>query len=154
MRTLVEDYYGHIIRAVFNTTPKSQKLEFIPDSVKESIFSTMTDDSSEGEFTEEETDGYSGTWSIQPLVFSVMKRIVRWHYYTAHANEGLTLKHFQDAFGTVAGEHFFNKWHEFQFNFFSMIGYFNLETNNGQIFCNMVMKQIEEFEENQRNTHG
>lgn len=153
MQTLIEDFYGHIIRAEFSTTPQNDELEFIPDAVKEVIFSAMTDNSSDGTFTEEETDGYSGTWSIQPLAFSLMKRIVTWHYHTAHASKGLTLELFQQAYGTVSGEHYYHKWNELQFNVFSMISYFSLEAANGQIFCNMIMKQIEELEEEHRNTY-
>lgn len=150
MQTLTEGYYGHIIRAEFNTTPNKEKLEFIPDSVKEVIFSAMTDNSSDGEFTEEETNGYSGTWRIQPLAFSVMKRISTWSYHIPQTNKGLTLESFQNAYGAVAGEHFYHKWHELQFYFFSMISYFGHEVDNGQIFCNMIMEQVEEFEKTGR----
>lgn len=152
MQTLTENYYGHIVKAEFNTALNAEKLEFIPDSVKEVIFSAMTDNSLDGIFTEEETNGYSGTWSIQPLAFSVMRRISTWSYHTPQANKGLTLELFQNAYGTVAGEHFYHKWHELNFNFFSMISYFSLEADNGQVFCNMIMKQVEDFEKEYRNT--
>lgn len=155
MKILTEEYYGHILQVTFGTASDEATLEFIPDSVKEIIFSSMADNSDSGEFTEEETvgetgEGYSGSWWFQPLSFQLMKRIAVWDYYCVRATEGLTLKLFQETYGTAVGTHFYDKWCEFKFNFFKMIRYFSPGDNAGQLFCNMIMKQVEEYEEKQR----
>lgn len=151
-QTLTEEYYGHIIEVEFTTTPESKDLEFVPDSVKEVIFNNLTDDSDSGEFSEEETgDGYSGTWKVQPLNFQLLLRIVNWDYNCVRATEGLTLELFQKSYGNVMGAHYYGKWCEFKFNFFKMIRYFNQYMDAGQTFCNMVMKQVEGYEEKRRN---
>lgn len=151
-QTLTEEYYGHIIEVEFTTTPESEELEFVPDSVKEVIFNNLTDDSDSGEFTEEETgNGYSGTWKVQPLSFQLMLRIVNWDYNCVRATEGLTLELFQESYGNIIGAHYYGKWCEFKFNFFKMIRYFSQYMDAGQTFCNMVMKLVELYEEKRRN---
>lgn len=151
MKILTEEYYGHILQVTFDTVSDGATLEFIPDSVKKIIFSSMADDSDSGEFTVDETgEGYSGNWRFQPLNFQLMKRIAAWDYNCVRATEGLTLKLFQETYGTTVGTHFYDKWCEFKFNFFKMMRYFTPGDNAGQLFCNMIMKQVEEHEEKQR----
>lgn len=152
MKILTEEYYGHILQVTFDTVPDGVTLEFIPDSVKDVIFSSMADDSDSGGFTKEETgDGHSGTWKFQPLNFQLMLRIANWDYNCVRATEGLTLELFQESYGKVMGAHYYGKWCEFKFNFFKMIRYFSQYMDAGQIFCNMVMKLVEKYEEKKRN---
>ena len=80
-----------------------------------------------------------------------MLRIANWDYNCVRATEGLTLELFQESYGKVIGAHYYGKWCEFKFNFFKMIRYFSQYVDAGQIFCNMLMKQIEKYEEKQRN---
>ena len=151
MQTLTEEYYGHIVEVEFATTPEGEELEFVPDYVKEVIFNNLTDDSDSGEFTEKDTGVQcSGTWKIQPLNFQLMLRIVNWDYNCVRATEGLTLELFRKSYGNVMGTHYYGKWCEFKFNFFKMIRYFSQYTDAGQTFCNMVMKQVEGYEEKKR----
>ena len=147
MKILTEEYYGHILQVTFGTVSDEATLEFIPDSVKEIIFNNLADDSDSGGFTEEETgDGYSGTWKIQPLNFQLMLRIANWDYNCVRATEGLTLELFQESYGKVIGAHYYGKWREFKLNFFKMIRYFSQYMDAGQTFCNMVIKQVEKYE--------
>lgn len=150
-QTLTEEYYGHIVEVEFTTTPEGEELEFVPDYVKEVIFNNLTDDSDSGEFTEEETGEHcSGTWKIQPLNFRLMLRLANWDYNHVHTTEGLTLELFQKSYGNVIGAHYYGKWCEFKFDFFKMMRYFSRYTDAGQTFCNMVMKQVESYEEKKR----
>lgn len=147
MKTLIEEYYGHIVKVEFNSSPKSDNLELVPDSVKEVIFNNMADDVTDGEFTEDETgEEYSGRWSFQPLDFNLMKRIAAWNYHCVHETEGLTLEKFRAAYGSAVGAYFYEKWRGFRFDFFKMIRYFNQGDNGGQIFCSMLMECVEEYE--------
>lgn len=152
MQTLTELYYGHTIRVDFATTPGSEELELIPDSVKEIIFNNLAEDNDSGEFTEEDTgERYSGTWKIQPLNFQLMLRLANWDYNCVRATEGLTPELFRKSYGNVMGAHYYGKWCEFKFDFFKMMRYFSRYTDAGQTFCNMVMTQVEKCEEKKRN---
>jgi hypothetical protein len=71
--------------------------------------------------------------------------------YNCCIEESLTEEVFIEYFGGNDGRHFYSKWkYTLKFDFMGMIGYFRSNGNDGQIFCNMVMEQINKYEDRER----
>lgn len=76
-----------------------------------------------------------------------MARIVL-YFYNYSESEQLTNEDFNEAYGSVMGNHYWSKWSNlYHRDFFKMIGYFGYKSDDGQIFCNLVAKMIERYEE-------
>ena len=147
---LQEEFLQHQIEVTI-TESEEKEPEFIPDSVKNIIMNQLSD-VPEGQFESEETGGYSGTWRIiKPLDYKMLLRVVMWKYNCC-IDESLTEELFIKYFGGCDGRHFYSKWrYTIKFDFMEMIGYFRSNGNKGQIFCNMVMEQINKYENRERN---
>ena len=76
-----------------------------------------------------------------------MLRIANWDYNCVRATEGLDVGTVPKILRQRGGNPLLRKWCEFKFNFFKMIRYFSQYTDAGQTFCNIVMKQVEGYEE-------
>lgn len=73
--------------------------------------------------------------------------------YNHHTSEGLTLPLFQETFGKVYGQHYYEKWTlYFNRNLWDMLAYFRSEEENGQKFCDMVARQVELYLHNRKQT--
>ena len=87
------------------------------------------------------------------LNYNQLLLIYLWQY-NHYEYEGLTLKLFQDTFGNMYGNHYYDKWiHYFNRNLWDMIAYFRGEGENGQKFCNMVAIQVKLYQQN-RQSYG
>ena len=87
-----------------------------------------------------------GTVGRCNLEFSLMLRISRWNcnYGT---NERLSKELFIKNFGNRLGEHYFDKWASVcEQKFMNMITYLGLNDKDGVTFCNMVNRQMQEYE--------
>ena len=87
------------------------------------------------------------------LNYNQLLLIYLWQY-NHYEYEGLTLKLFQETFGNMYGNHYYDKWmHYFNRNLWDMIAYFRGEGENGQKFCNMVAIQVKLYQQN-RQSYG
>jgi hypothetical protein len=81
------------------------------------------------------------------LNHQLLWRIVLWEY-NRYSEEALTEELFIRYYGKYDGSHFYSKWvYTYEFNFMKMVGYFGSSTGNGQKFCDMVMEQVEKYEQ-------
>lgn len=155
---LIEDYYGRRIEVTLDSVLPETKIDFIPDSVKEAIFSDITDDSDNGEFTHDQTGNhlyvdnqpiytsFAGSWRTLPLDFNLLCRIGAWHY-SYNQEEALTNELFVQHYDKVMGDHYYSKWvHTYKCDIMQMIGYFADSPKEGQRFCDMIMQQVKRYE--------
>lgn len=85
--------------------------------------------------------------SNNPIDFSLLLRIAIWVRNYA-PDEGLTKELFAETYGSVMGDHYLNKWDSvYNHNIISMIAYFGIDNEEGQQFCNMIMKQMTKYEQ-------
>ena len=69
--------------------------------------------------------------------------------YNRYPDEELTRELFQETFGPVPGAHYYEKWvHYYEKNLLGMIAYFRGEEDKGQMFCDMVARQVERYVQN------
>lgn len=84
------------------------------------------------------------------LNYNQLLHISMWQY-NHYEYEGLTLKLFQETFGSVCGSHYYDKWiHYFNGNLWDMVAYFRGEGENGQKFCDMISKQVDLYRQNRK----
>lgn len=153
-QVLTMTYYGHEIDVTLTPDPYC-KLEFVPDSVKEVIFELLESDNTTGEFTDDEAEDYvddetyctfSGSWRIIQLNHNFMLRVARW-VRNYGPDEGLTKELFGETYGSVMGDHYLTKWENvYPHNIIAMIAYFGNDTKEGQLFCDMIYKQMLRYE--------
>ena len=87
------------------------------------------------------------------LNYNQLLLIYLWQY-NHYEYEGLTLKLFQETFGNMYGNHYYDKCiHYFNRNLCDMIAYFRGEGEHGQKFCNMVAIQVKLYQQN-RQSYG
>jgi hypothetical protein len=61
--------------------------------------------------------------------------------------EGLAKELFSETYGSVMGNHYLDKWENtYKHDIFSMIAYFGIDTKEGQLFCDMIMQQMQKYE--------
>lgn len=156
---LIEDYYGRRVEVTLDSVLPETKIDFIPDSVKEVIFSDITDDSDNGEFTHDQTrnhlyvddkpiyTSFAGSWRVLPLDFKLLARIKAWHYCYGEG-EALTQELFCQYYDKVMGDHYYSKWaHVYKQDIMAMIGYFYDSPKEGQKFCDMITQQVVKCEQ-------
>lgn len=74
--------------------------------------------------------------------------IVMWDYNRNPLTESLTVELFNENYGTVMGQHYYDKFvNYFHGDLLKMIGYFRGENKEGQIFCDMISKCIEKYKQ-------
>lgn len=62
--------------------------------------------------------------------------------------EGLTRELFAETYGKVMGDHYAVKWEsEYRHNIMAMVNYFGYGSKDGQLFCNMIVKQMAKYEQ-------
>lgn len=168
---LTDTYCGHVIEVTFTSVIPENTLTQIPESVYECILEQLQEDNVEGDFTEEETgdsiyirkgeeddDGkdiytvVAGSWQIIPLDYNIISSIANWEYNYS-SKEALTEELFKQYFGNLQGKHFYEKWiYTAKKNVLSMIHYFKESPDKGQIFCNMLMQQVKQYQIRQYGT--
>lgn len=84
------------------------------------------------------------------LNYNRLLLIFLWQY-NHHGEEELNLRLFEETFGKTLGSHYYGKWMNcFNRDFRNMIIYFRGEGENGQKFCDMVVRQIEVYRKNRK----
>lgn len=167
------DYYcSHLIKVTFTSVIPANTLQQIPDSVYDNIMEALKENVSEGKFTEEETGDNlympgedssddnevytvcAGSWRIVELDFHLISRLVMW-WNNSYSKKLFNYDLFIRYFGETAGTEYYVEWLDRKENLIDMFGCFVSEHEDGQIFCNMLMEQIEEYEkeEQQRIKH-
>ena len=76
-----------------------------------------------------------------------MLRIAYW-LSSHNMEEGLNEELFNETYGTVMGKHYYQKWeHTYSHDIMKITVYFGLDSKNGQLFYNMVLKQMTLYEQ-------
>ncbi|MBB4045746.1 hypothetical protein [Bacteroides reticulotermitis] len=87
---------------------------------------------------------------METLDYRNMLLISLWQY-NHHEREGLTPQLFRETFGEIGGNHYYDKWiHYFNHNLWDMIAYLGNETENGQKFCDMLVRQVRLYRQNRK----
>lgn len=83
----------------------------------------------------------------QIINHNLMVRVALWNYNFAQC-ESLSKELFCKHFGNRMGEHYFGKWaYTYRQDFMQMISYFGANSKDGEIFCSMVAKQMQKYEQ-------
>ncbi|WP_195594667.1 hypothetical protein [Bacteroides fragilis] len=167
-QNLTGHIYSHLIQVTLTSVIPENKLTKIPDSVYDWIVDHLELNCVEGEFTEEQTgdniyfpseenkhgtDVYTvvaGSWRIIQLEYNTIYPLIMWwnNHYTS---EDLNLEHFITFFGKEMGTLYYAKWIGCKHNLIDAFGIFTGKQEDGQIFCNMLMQQVEQYQKKQ---HG
>lgn len=76
-----------------------------------------------------------------------MARISTWNYNYSH-DERLSKELFTHYFGNRMGGHYYDKWiSTCEQQFMKMIAYFGVDSKEGQAFCDMVIEQMQKYEQ-------
>lgn len=160
-QVFVESYYMNRVQVTINSVIPEQKLTEVPDSVKESIINNICEEGKSGTFGYEDCrqlisrekdmwEKYSGSWRVIELDYEFLRMISLWKN-THSQDEALTEDLFIKYFGVIDGKHFYGKWmYSFKRDLMEMISYFGRETTKGQIFCDMVMNQVNKYKKRKK----
>lgn len=156
---LTDHYCGHLIEVTFTSVIPHCELSHIPDSVFGCIMEQLKENVCDGEFSEEETGDCfdpedetrytvtAGTWRVVELNHNLLYRIGAWNY-NRRPEESLTLELFVENYGKVQGEHYYSKWMDYYSqHFINMVGYLNSNSKEAQIFCDMIMQKVKQYEQ-------
>lgn len=95
----------------------------------------------------EDNECIEAQWRMLDLDYGLMLRMAMWDA-NHNPSETLSLELFQEYFGSVTGEHFYGKWAgECKRDLCRMFRYFRSNRQQGQIFCNMLMSQVDKYSE-------
>lgn len=159
------DYYcGHLIEVTLTSVIPVNIIQQIPDSVYDTVMELLKENVTEGKFTEKDTGDNlyipgeggcdddevytvcAGSWRIIELDFHLVSRLVMWWnngYSKKLFNRDLFIRHF----GEKAGAKYYVEWLDRKENLIDMFGCFVSEHEDGQIFCNMIMEQVRQYEQ-------
>lgn len=92
-------------------------------------------------------DGFklSGSWRRLDLPYELIKRLVMWRN-NCFTPSDFPLQLFITYFGEKAGKDYHSKWIDRKGDLLDMFGCFVSAPEDGQTFCNMVMEQVEQYE--------
>lgn len=162
---VLTDYYcGHLIEVTFTSVIPGNTLQQIPDSVYDNIMEALKENVVEGIFTEEETGDnlyipgegdrdddevytvYAGSWRVIEMDFNLISRLVMW-WNNGYSEKLFTYDLFIRHFGEKAGPEYYVKWLDRKEDLIDMFSCFVSEHEDGQIFCNMIMEQVRQYEQ-------
>lgn len=146
--------FGHDIALEITKTSASGDIK-IPDSCSpempefNSIREALCRNETKGKFEcevvgDQQPVHYTGMWYIIPD-FTVFRRIFHW-WYNYDFSEALSLEAFTETYGNWMGNHYYGKWVTYKRNIPKMIGYFGDNTREGQLFIDMIMKKVIQYE--------
>lgn len=156
---IIDELYSHRVEIQYESSLPESKKEEIPSPLMDRIINELAEGNHSGVITPEncnESYGedkhihYTGSWRIIQPNFELLLRLIMWrnNYFQ---NESLTKDLFIQYFGINNGNHYYGKWaHEFEGNILKMICYFKTSHGHGRIFCDMMLKQVEEYEKRER----
>lgn len=136
--------YDHIPCTVVN-----EFLEAVECGVRKGTFANVPDDemSTIGE-------GYSlsGSWRIVSFDYGILSRVMMW-WNNDYCAEEFDRELFIRYFGQEAGCEYHDRWvNQCKENLLDMFGTFVSDYEAGQLFCNMIMEQVEQYENNESQT--
>lgn len=80
------------------------------------------------------------------LKYNILARMVMW-FNNFGEDEGLSKELFCEVYGSVMGEHYYTKWQStYQRDVLKMVGYFGLNSADGEKFIAMIESQILKYE--------
>lgn len=121
--------------------------EKIDEGERSGTFSDMPDD--EMQFGRGPGHTRSGSWRVIELDYEKISRILAWEYNYA-PDEQLSEELFIRYYGKCMGQHYYEKWLYYKCKLHDMMAYFNFNTTEGQLFCDMIMEQMNKFEKRKR----
>lgn len=81
------------------------------------------------------------------LSADLLYRIGVWDY-NRHPEESLTQELFNEYFGNVMGTHYYSKWENYyKHNIIAMVGYLHSDRKEAQLFCDMIMQKVSQYEQ-------
>nr|DAE55308.1 MAG TPA: hypothetical protein [Caudoviricetes sp.] len=81
------------------------------------------------------------------LSADLLYRIGAWDY-NRHPEESLTQELFNEYFGRVMGTHYYSKWEGYyKYNIIAMVGYLHSDRKEAQLFCDMIMQKVTQYEQ-------
>jgi hypothetical protein len=158
-QVIIGRYYGHHIEVVIDRVLPEVEMKEIPDVVKEIIFHHLGNDTLEGELTLEDTSSFrnltgkntitslSGHWRVIELNYDLMRSMVLWQN-NHDDTEALSKELFVKIFGNNLGNHYYEKWmYLYGGDILKMMCYYKTQPDHGQLFCDMLLKQIRRYEQ-------
>lgn len=146
LQVIIDSFLQHPIEVSFIALRDHEPLQFIPDCVKEEILNQLSD-SDKGDFTAEQTGGFAGKWRTIKLGHNILHRLAMWIFQVYPEDMKLTEADFIKWFGEFDGKNLFKRWtNYYKCDFMRMITHFGPSGEKGQIFCDMVMEQINKYE--------
>lgn len=151
-----DDYYNNkVIIEIESVTPHRALLQ-VPDSVKDEIINALCESRFSGKFKDEDcmeyddsVEGgrilYTGSWHVVQLDYTLMLSLAMWSA-NRYVSESFSEKMFVEYFGESYGKHYYSKWiGELNCDYAKAFGYFRTRRDHGQIFCDMMMKQVTKY---------
>ena len=87
------------------------------------------------------------------LSAQLLYRIGLWDHNRSQ-DESLTQELFEEKFGKVMGAHYYEKWiSTYSQNFINMVGYLYSNPTEAQLFCDMVMQKVQQYEQRPKNNN-
>lgn len=152
MQELFIEYRGWLLGFIFEHNKKLSPYDIsveVFDKIEQNI---ILEYDRSGFVLLETQDGecIEAQWRMLDLDYGLMLKIAMWEA-NCNQSETLSLELFKEYFGAVPGEHFYGKWMgECKRDLGRMFQYFRSNRQQGQIFCNMLMAQVEKY--TQRNS--
>lgn len=88
------------------------------------------------------------------LSADLLYRIGAWDY-NRRPEESLTEELFAEYFGRVMGAHYFSKWEGcYKRNIIAMVGYLHSDRKEAQLFCDMIMQKVSQYEQRKKTEHN
>lgn len=151
-------YYGHHIEVVIDSVHPEVEVKGIPDMIKEIIFHHLGNNTLGGELTYDDTSSFrnltgentitslSGYWRVIELNYDLMRSMILWQN-NHDDTEALSRNLFIENFGNNLGNHYYEKWaYLYKGNIMKMMCYYKTQPDHGQLFCDMLLKQVRKYE--------
>lgn len=168
-QVLTDTYCGHQIEVTFTSVVPYCKLTQIPDDVYDYLNEDLKGNVTSGVFPDKEKGGgeigdevypdtgsngiyatFEGSWRVVELPYNLMSRILMW-WNNGYTPGSFSRELFVRNFGEEAGTEYHARWLERKENLLDMFGCFVSDQEAGQKFCDMVMAQVEQYEEEVEN---
>lgn len=155
---LYESCLGFRVEITIETaTEENNAYEYIPASVLCTVAEKVECGERKGTFANLQDDDankehlLSGSWRVIEIDYGIICRVLNWKYNFAQS-ERLTEELFIRYFGGVMGRHYYAKWNaEYQHDLYKMLSYFGTSPADGQLFCDMIAEQMNNFEKRTEN---
>ena len=152
---ITTESYAHTIEIEFESVRIVDVAYDIPDNVWRAINDGLGDSRENGEFdvegeynpNNETQTRLKGKWKIaHSFNYNLLARLVLW-FNNYGEDERLDKELFSKTYGSVMGDHYYTKWQStYQRNILKMIGYFGIDSTDGEKFILMIESQMRKYE--------